>query len=84
MLLDEATSHLDVDCERRVNMAIQSLRITRIIVAHRPETIAAADSIWELSNGTLLPVGRERFAALSLPEGRREAENDTATTSHGG
>ncbi|MDF3882111.1 peptidase domain-containing ABC transporter [Cupriavidus basilensis] len=84
MLLDEATSHLDVDCESRVNMAIQSLRITRIIVAHRPETIAAADSIWELSNGTLLPVGRERFAALSLPEGRREAENDTATTSHGG
>jgi ATP-binding cassette subfamily B protein RaxB len=43
LLLDEATSHLDVDTERRVNEAISALGVTKVIVAHRPETIATAD-----------------------------------------
>ncbi len=51
LVLDEATSHLDVDNEREVNDAIKSLRITRIIIAHRPETIASADRVIALSNG---------------------------------
>jgi ATP-binding cassette, subfamily B, bacterial CvaB/MchF/RaxB len=45
LFLDEATSHLDVALERRVNEAISSLKITRVIVAHRPETIASADRV---------------------------------------
>ncbi|MDP2226442.1 MAG: peptidase domain-containing ABC transporter [Moraxellaceae bacterium] len=48
LVLDEATSHLDLDCEERVNAAIASLAITRVIVAHRPETIASADIIFDL------------------------------------
>ncbi len=43
LLLDEATSHLDVTRERAVNEALRSWQITRIMVAHRPETIRAAD-----------------------------------------
>lgn len=43
LILDEATSHLDIDRESQVNDAIRNLKITRIIVAHRPETIASAD-----------------------------------------
>ncbi|MFC6300496.1 ATP-binding cassette domain-containing protein [Pseudomonas sp. CCM 7893] len=51
LFLDEATSHLDVACEQQVNQAIRNLRITRIMVAHRPETIASADRIIRLEAG---------------------------------
>jgi ATP-binding cassette subfamily B protein RaxB len=37
LFLDEATSALDVDRERQVNQAVRQLRLTRVIVAHRPE-----------------------------------------------
>lgn len=45
LLLDEATSHLDTTNERKVNVAIQNLSLTRLIIAHRPETIASADRV---------------------------------------
>jgi ATP-binding cassette, subfamily B, bacterial CvaB/MchF/RaxB len=53
LFLDEATSALDVECERLVNRAIGQLSMTRIIVAHRPETIASADRAIILSEGRL-------------------------------
>lgn len=43
LILDEATSHLDVANERSVNEALRGTPMTRIMVAHRPETIASAD-----------------------------------------
>jgi ATP-binding cassette, subfamily B, bacterial CvaB/MchF/RaxB len=45
LLLDEATSHLDVARERSVNQAVCGLNLTRIVVAHRPETIRMADRV---------------------------------------
>ena len=51
LVLDEATSHLDVATERRVNDAIKAMNITRIVIAHRPETIASADRVIELTDG---------------------------------
>jgi ATP-binding cassette, subfamily B, bacterial CvaB/MchF/RaxB len=45
LLLDEATSHLDVAREKALNDALRSLRITRVVIAHRPETIRAANRI---------------------------------------
>jgi ATP-binding cassette subfamily B protein RaxB len=45
LVLDEATSHLDVFNERRVNQGIAGLKLTRIVVAHRPETIASAGRV---------------------------------------
>jgi ATP-binding cassette subfamily B protein RaxB len=51
LLLDEATSHLDVDRERSVNQAIRQLSLTRVIVAHRPETIASAGRVVALHEG---------------------------------
>lgn len=53
LLLDEATSHLDTLTERAVNAALRTLPITRIIVAHRPETIASADRVVALAGGRL-------------------------------
>lgn len=53
LILDEASSHLDLANEHLVNQAISSLKITRIIIAHRPETLAIADRVFELRNGSL-------------------------------
>jgi ATP-binding cassette, subfamily B, bacterial CvaB/MchF/RaxB len=51
LFLDEATSHLDVQREQAVNAAIKQLPLTRIIIAHRPETIAMADRVIVLHQG---------------------------------
>lgn len=53
LFLDEATSHLDVEKEQIVNRAVKALNITRIIIAHRPETIASADRVIVLLGGRL-------------------------------
>lgn len=51
LFLDEATSALDVQRERLVNEAIRGLSLTRILIAHRPETIASADRVIVLQGG---------------------------------
>jgi ATP-binding cassette, subfamily B, bacterial CvaB/MchF/RaxB len=51
LLLDEATSALDVERERIVNQNIRKLNLTRVIVAHRPETIASATRVVVLNEG---------------------------------
>ncbi|HMZ75529.1 MAG TPA: peptidase domain-containing ABC transporter [Rhodocyclaceae bacterium] len=51
LVLDEATSHLDIARERCVNDAIRGLPLTRLIVAHRPETIASCDRVIVLTGG---------------------------------
>jgi ATP-binding cassette subfamily B protein RaxB len=52
LLLDEATSHLDVAREKQVSEAVRHLKLTRVIVAHRPETIASADRVIRLAGET--------------------------------
>jgi ATP-binding cassette, subfamily B, bacterial CvaB/MchF/RaxB len=54
LLLDEATSHLDIKREALVNAAIASLDMTRIIIAHRPETIGAAQRVIEIEDGKVI------------------------------
>lgn len=54
LFLDEATSALDVQRERLVNEAIQSLQLTRILIAHRPETIASASRVIVLQGGRVM------------------------------
>jgi len=51
LLLDEATSALDIDRERLVNQAIRKLDLTRVIVAHRPETVASTQRVVVLDEG---------------------------------
>ncbi len=59
LLLDEATSNLDAESERRVQQAIDALRIDRsmIIIAHRLATIRKADRILLLDKGQLQAEG---------------------------
>lgn len=53
LILDEASSHLDVQTEIAINQNLRRLSITRIVIAHRPETIAMADTVYMLENGQL-------------------------------
>lgn len=53
LVLDEATSHLDAANERAVNYALSRLKVTRIVIAHRQETIAAAQRIVRLDCGSI-------------------------------
>lgn len=59
LALDEATSHLDIVNERRVNQALAGLELTRIVVAHRPETIAMAERVIVLHQGMIVEPKRE-------------------------
>ncbi|HAU3222796.1 TPA: peptidase domain-containing ABC transporter [Salmonella enterica subsp. houtenae] len=45
LFMDEATSSLDTDSERFVNVAIKNMNVTRIIIAHRETTMRTVDRI---------------------------------------
>ena len=51
--MDEATAHLDTESEKQVNANLRNCNVTRIIVAHRPQTIAMADKVYCLENGSM-------------------------------
>lgn len=54
MLLAGTASHLDVMKERLVNDAVTHLRLTKVIVAHRPETIGSADRVLVMDAGRIV------------------------------
>ncbi|WP_428959711.1 peptidase domain-containing ABC transporter [Xanthomonas oryzae] len=69
LFLDEATSHLDVTRERLVNEAVRHLQLTKVIVAHRPETIASADRILVMAHGRIVQeVKSQQSPEISCPE----------------
>ncbi|MDT8397980.1 MAG: peptidase domain-containing ABC transporter [Pseudomonadales bacterium] len=61
LVLDEASSHLDLDTEKAVNTAIRQMKIARLMVAHRPQTILLADRILRLGSEGLLPAAHGDF-----------------------
>lgn len=64
LVMDEGTSALDVDKEQQINAELGHLAITRIIAAHRPETLAAADRVFTFDNGALREI---KFKLRSSP-----------------
>ena len=54
LFLDEATSHLDINNEKGVNLNLQQLSVTQIMAAHRPETIHSALRMLQLDKQNLL------------------------------
>ncbi|HWG88868.1 MAG TPA: peptidase domain-containing ABC transporter [Candidatus Acidoferrales bacterium] len=56
LILDEATSHLDVPTEQRIATMFSELQITRIFAAHRPDTVAIADRVLALTGAGLTEV----------------------------
>lgn len=59
LILDEATSSLDVPSERRIEAGMQRLLTgrTAVIIAHRLSTILRADRIAVLADGRIVEVG---------------------------
>ena len=49
LVLDEGTAHLDVELESRINDTLRQMQITRVAIAHRPETIASADRVIQIA-----------------------------------
>lgn len=66
LFMDEATSHLDAANEALINNELRKLNITRIIVAHRAETIRAADRIFDLTTGQFITPGEAPVAAPTI------------------
>ncbi len=67
LVLDEATSHLDVMKERLVNDAVRQLDLTKVIIAHRPETIASADRVLVMEQGRIVQELRPQPPATAEP-----------------
>ena len=67
LFLDEATSWLDAESQRKVMESIEGLAITRIVIAHRLSTIRKANSIYVMEAGRVVQQGR--FDELFESEG---------------
>ncbi len=57
LVLDEATSHLDVQTEHQVQQNLNNLACTRIAIAHRLSTVQNADCILVLDAGRIVERG---------------------------
>jgi len=66
LFLDEGTANLDADTEAKIAAMIAGLKITRIVIAHRPALVERANIVLELSGGKLTEVTCKRSAALTV------------------
>jgi ABC-type bacteriocin/lantibiotic exporter with double-glycine peptidase domain len=63
LILDEATSSLDLPTEARLHRNLSELRCTRIVIAHRLKTVEDADRILVLDGGRISACGTYRELA---------------------
>ncbi|PVC91839.1 ABC transporter ATP-binding protein [Streptomyces sp. CS014] len=70
LVLDEATAFADPQTEQAVGQALATLggERTMLVIAHRPETVADADTVVMLENGSVVERGRP--AELLTQEGK--------------
>ncbi len=67
LLLDEPTSQIDPDSEFKIHQALLRLAGTKtiILIAHRPGTIALADTVVQMDKGRIIDIlARPRVQAL--------------------
>ncbi|MEN5084698.1 ATP-binding cassette domain-containing protein [Bosea sp. TWI1241] len=57
LVLDEAMSALDGASQRRILASLERLSMTRILVAHRPATLAGADRLFVFDQGAIVASG---------------------------
>lgn len=80
LVLDEATSSLDIENEKRIQQAIEKLhgQMTILVIAHRLSTVRNADTIYVLEHGQLVESGdwntliekeHGRFRTLCIEQG---------------
>ena len=61
MLLDEATSQVDVESEKLIHQVLEEFlqQRTTLMITHRPSTLALADRIIVLDQGRIIDVGTQ-------------------------
>ncbi|MGW1742760.1 ABC transporter ATP-binding protein [Nocardia sp. NPDC001965] len=87
LVLDEATAFADPHTEQAVRRSLAARRgeVTVLVIAHRPETIADADTVVLLDNGVIVERGTSaellaaggRFAAYQHSRHPLETETDS-------
>lgn len=76
LFLDEATSHLDTRNEKIINHHVKNIGITRIIVAHRQETVEIADRIIDLES--MIRDELIKSGAIQMPAPGSEPQTEPA------
>jgi ATP-binding cassette, subfamily B, bacterial CvaB/MchF/RaxB len=67
LVLDEATSHLDIGNEQHINDAVRAMTLTRVIVAHRRETIEMAERVVTIEQGQIFRDVEPTLSAKAHP-----------------
>lgn len=68
LIMDEATSSLDNISQSQVYETLSNLKCTKIVIAHRLETVLNADRIVVLQNGSIAQVGvHEELVSIDGP-----------------
>lgn len=75
LILDEATANIDTITEKLLEDILQKLPedTTKVIIAHRLNTIENADEIFFVNSGEVTPAGNFDNALRLLLEGKRES-----------
>jgi ATP-binding cassette, subfamily B, bacterial len=84
LVLDEATSHLDVVTEAAVEGHLNRLTCTRLVVAHRLSTIRDADQILVMEGGEIIERGTHDLLLAMGGQYARLVENQFAQEAFGG
>ena len=75
LILDEATANIDTVTEQLLDDILRKLpkSSTRIIIAHRLNTIESADEIYFVNSGAITKAGSMQNAVNLLLNGKRES-----------
>ncbi|MDP4289621.1 MAG: ABC transporter ATP-binding protein, partial [Bacteroidota bacterium] len=75
LILDEATANIDTVTEQLLEEMLEKLPAdtTRVVIAHRLNTIENADEIFFVNSGDMLPAGSFDHAVEMLLHGKRES-----------
>ncbi len=68
LFLDEGTANLDEQTEKLIGEVISKMKITRIVVAQRPELLTRADRVFDLVDGKLFERELPAELARSTPQ----------------
>jgi len=75
LILDEATANIDTVTEQLLEIILQKLPkdTTKVIIAHRLNTISAADAIYFVNSGEITLAGSMEHAVKMLLDGKRSS-----------
>ncbi len=75
LILDEATANIDTVTEQQLDSILKDLpdSTTRVIIAHRLNTIENADEIFFVNSGKVIPAGSFSEALDLLMHGKKES-----------